>query len=86
MIEEPRLVAPYAGVDHDLVVHREQHGVRIAGGFFLGISRVGDVVTDALAGVFDQALPGRNAPQCECALAGDRRRTDFEVWFLARAH
>src|SRR5687767_7754451 len=52
VIEEPRVIPADPGVDHRLVVDREQDGMCVAGGLFLLIAGIGDFMTHAFTRVF----------------------------------
>ena len=70
VIDPARRAAAMRGVDHDLVIDREQHGVRRIF-LLLAVAQIGFVMADAFARVLDQARPPRQGLEREYAAAMD---------------
>jgi hypothetical protein len=81
VIDESRLVAVDGGVDHDVVVDREQERV-MSFAVDVGISRVGFGGREPLTRVFDETRPRGNSARSECTEPLNRRRANLE-WIVA---
>ncbi len=77
MIDEARGTAVERGIDHDLVIHGEQHRMRRMF-VLLTVALVGFFVRDALAGVLHETGALGNAGEREHAAPMDRRSVNDE--------
>ena len=77
VIDESRLVAADGGIDHDVIVDREQERV-MTFAVDVGISCVGFGGREPLTRVFDETRPRGNSARSECAEPLNRRRANLE--------
>ena len=74
MIDEARLIAADRGVDYRLGINDEQKGVIVVR-VVIVVAPIRLAMTDAIAGIFDDARPLRNAHPRENAATVNRRIT-----------
>jgi hypothetical protein len=77
VVDETRFVAADRGVDHNVVVDREEKCVMPLS-IDVGITRVGLRWRQPLARILDETRTGGNATRRECAKSLDRRLANLE--------
>src|SRR5678815_1169453 len=83
VIDEPRVVAVDGGVDHDVVVDREEKRV-VSLINAIGVTGIRGVGCETLAGIFDETRSRWNATRGERAQSLHGRRTNLERRILVR--
>jgi hypothetical protein len=77
VVDESRFVAVDGGVDHDVVVDREQEGV-VTLAFDVGITRLRLGWGQTFARILDEPRAGRDSTRRESTEPLDRRPADLE--------